>query len=67
MVTRKQKQITMYLIDRLTEPSTWQGVGFIVALSGCKLGLGLDWGQATGIGGSISAVIKMCLPDSWKK
>lgn len=48
---------------RLSEPSTWQGIGFIVALSGSKFGLGMDWGQAAGLGGIISAVLKMAFPD----
>jgi len=53
-----------YCADRLTEPSTWQGIGFLVALTGCKVGIGMDWGQAAGLGGIISAAIKMALPDS---
>lgn len=52
-----------YAADRLTEPSTWQGIGFVVALTGCKVGYGMDWGQAAGLGGIISAAIKMALPD----
>lgn len=55
-----------YTLDRLGEPSTWQGIGFIVGLTGSKFGLGLDWGQAAGLGGSISALIKMSLPDTSK-
>lgn len=52
-----------YLLDRLGEASTWQGIGFVVALTGCKMGLGMDWGQAAGLGGAISAAIKMIMPD----
>lgn len=52
-----------YLEARLTEASTWQGIGFVVALTGCKVGVGMDWGQAAGLGGVISAVIKMIFPD----
>lgn len=52
-----------YISERLREPSTWQGIGFAVALTGSKVGLGLDWGQAAGLGGFISAAIKMALPD----
>lgn len=48
-----------YILDRLAEPSTWQGIGFIVALTGCKVGLGMDWGQAAGLGGGLSAIIKI--------
>lgn len=53
-----------YLLDRLGEPSTWQGIGFVVALCGCKFGAGADWGQAAGIGGAVSAALKMLLPDA---
>lgn len=56
-----------YFLDRLGEASTWQGVGFVVALTGSHVGLGMDWGMAAGLGGSISAVIKMMLPDGSKK
>lgn len=62
----KWKQSLSFLLDRLCEPSTWQGVGFLVALTGSKVGLGLDWGQCAGIGGCVSAFIKMVMPDGWK-
>jgi hypothetical protein len=52
-----------YVEARLTEASTWQGIGFVVALTGCKVGAGMDWGQAAGLGGVISAAIKMIFPD----
>lgn len=53
-----------YLAARLSEPSTWQGIGFLIALTGAKVGAGLDWGQAAGLGGIISAGLKMVFPDS---
>lgn len=56
-----------YLIARLSEPSTWQGIGFLIALTGSKFGAGLDWGQAAGLGGIISAIIKMIFPDTKEK
>jgi hypothetical protein len=59
----KTIKIVHYFLDRLKEPSTWQGIGFVVALTGSRFGLGLDWGQAAGLGGAISAAIKMLLPD----
>jgi len=52
-----------YLGERLQEASTWQGIGFLVGLTGCKWGMNLDWGQAAGLGGIISAVIKTIFPD----
>lgn len=66
MKARYQKFLN-YFLDRLNEPSTWQGIGFIVALTGSKLGLGLDWGQAAGLGGTISAAVKMFFPDTSKQ
>jgi hypothetical protein len=48
---------------RLCEQSTWQGIGFIVALTGAKFGIGMDWGAAAGIGGVISATLKIVFPD----
>jgi len=62
-MNEKMRAFIGYLSARLSEPSTWQGIGFIVALTGCKLGAGLDWGQAAGLGGIISAAIKMIVPD----
>lgn len=59
----KLRAFTTYVADRLTEPSTWQGIGFLVALTGCKVGAGMDWGQAAGLGGIMSAAIKMIFPD----
>ena len=56
-----------YGLDRLKEPSTWQGIGFVVGMFGCKFGAGLDWGQAAGIGGTLSAMLKIFLPDSAPK
>jgi len=52
-----------YMLDRLGERDTWQGIGFVVGLLGGHHGAGLDWGQAAGLGGTISAGIKMLLPE----
>lgn len=53
-----------FVSGRLSEPSTWQGIGFVVGLTGSKVGMDMDWGQAAGLGGIISAALKMLLPDS---
>ncbi len=52
-----------YLLDRMGERSTWEGVAFIVTLTGSKWGANMDWGQAAGLGASISAAIKMGMKD----
>ena len=59
----KLRKVGYYTLERMKEPSTWQGIGFLVALTGSKLGYGLDWGQAAALGGLISAAIKMMLSD----
>jgi hypothetical protein len=59
----KIRNFLTYVADRLTEPSTWQGIGFLVAMACCKVGYGMDWGQAAGLGGIISATLKMIVPD----
>lgn len=51
------------LAARLSEQSTWQGIGFLVALTGAKFGAGMDWGPAAGLGGIISALLKIVFPD----
>lgn len=55
-----------FLAARLSEQSTWQGIGFLVGLTGAKFGAGMDWGQAAGLGGIVSAVLKMIFPDPKK-
>lgn len=61
---KKTREALDFILARLSEPSTWQGIGFLVALFGGRFGAGMDWGQAAGLGGIISAVLKMFLPDS---
>lgn len=51
------------LAARLSEQSTWQGIGFLVGLTGAKFGAGMDWGAAAGLGGIISALLKIVFPD----
>jgi hypothetical protein len=52
-----------YLAARLTEPSTWQGIGFLLTLAGAKWAANLDWGMAAGLGGIASAALKIVFPD----
>lgn len=59
----KIKMVLEMMAARLSEQSTWQGIGFLVALTGAKFGAGMDWGQAAGLGGIISAVLKMVFPE----
>src|SRR5258708_3875081 len=59
----KFQQILTMIEARLQEQSTWQGIGFLVGLTGAKWGIGMDWGAAAGLGGIISAVLKIVFPD----
>lgn len=64
---KKRIQIALeFAAARLSEPSTWQGIGFLIGLTGAKFGAGTDWGQAAGLGGIVSAVLKMIFPDPAK-
>jgi hypothetical protein len=55
-----------YLAARLGEQSTWQGIGFCLTLAGAKWAAHLDWGQAAGLGGIVSAILKMVFPEPAK-
>lgn len=54
----KLKLYFQWFQDRIAEPSTWQGIGFILAITGSKMN-GLDWGQGAAIGGLVSSFIKI--------
>lgn len=60
-------------IERLSESSTWQGLGFLITFAGVKLGTGFNLSDpqalagATAAGALVSAVLKIFLPDSWRK
>lgn len=60
---QKLRKLLDVILSRMGEQSTWQGVAFLVALTGSKFGAGLDWGPAAAIGSSVSALIKTLLPD----
>ena len=59
----KEYRIVSYLLDRLAEQSTWQGIGFLIGAFGGQRFANLDWGQAALVGGGVSALLKMLLPD----
>lgn len=66
-ITDRLKLAWTYFLDRLGEPGTWQGIGFIVALIYGKQFAGMDWGSAAALGGAVSGVLKLLFPDSVKK
>lgn len=51
-------KFSSFFLERMAEPTTWQGIGFLVSLTGGKYA-NLDWGQAAALGGFVSAFIKM--------
>lgn len=59
----KLRLVLDVFLARLGEQSTWQGIGFLIALTGSKFGAGMDWGPAAALGGSVSALVKTLLPD----
>jgi hypothetical protein len=64
---KRRIQIALeFAAARLSEQSTWQGIGFVAGLCGAKFGIGMDWGQAAGLGGCLSAFLKMVFPDPVK-
>jgi len=57
------KKIVQFILARLEEPSTWQAIGFVVALTGSRFGADLDWGKGAALGATVSAILKMVIPD----
>jgi hypothetical protein len=51
------------VVELLGQQSTWQGIAFLVALTGGKFGADLDWGQAAALGGTLSAILKTVISD----
>lgn len=59
-------RLVNYILARLGESSTWQGIGFAAGLAGARWINGMDWGAAAAFGGMISGMIKVMLPDRWR-
>lgn len=66
-MTARMRALLRYLVARLGESSTWQGLGFLIALCGGKWAVGLDWGAAAALGGVVSGAIKTAFPDTFTK
>jgi urea transporter len=54
------------VIELLGQQSTWQGLAFLIALSGGHFAANLDWGQAAALGGTLSALLKTLVSDTTK-
>lgn len=63
----KLYRILFYIAERMGESSTWQGIGFVIALTGSHVGAGANWAEAAGLGGMVSAIIKMIFPDKYRR
>jgi hypothetical protein len=59
----KLYQAFAFMADRASEPSTWQGVSFILGLLGSHYA-NLDWGQAAALGATLSGLLKIFTPDT---
>jgi hypothetical protein len=51
------------VVELLGQQSTWQGIAFLVALSGSHYAASLDWGEAAALGGTLSALLKTLISD----
>ena len=60
----KMNNIKQFLIDRLSESSTWQGLAFILTIVGSHYGANFGIAGATAAGGLVSATIKILFPDN---
>ena len=56
-------EIALWLLDRLDEPSTWQGVAAIATLSGSRWALNFNWDLCSAVAIVIHAVFLMLTPD----
>lgn len=72
-IMARLRALAAAILDRLSESSTWQGLGFLLTFAGIKLGTGFELSDpqalagATAAGALVSAVLKIFLPDSWRK
>ena len=55
-----------FFADRLKESSTWQGIAFILRLTGSHYAADFDIAGATAMGALVSATIKILFPDGTK-
>jgi len=55
-----------FVIERLKESSTWQGLAFILTMTGSHYGADFDIAGATAAGALVSATIKILFPDGSK-
>lgn len=63
----RYRALIEYWLARMGESSSWQGLGFMLALFGSKFGADMNWGEAAAAGGAISGFIKLLLPDQVKR
>lgn len=61
-----RQEVKDFLVDRLKENSTWQGIAFILTITGSHYAANFDIASATAFGATVSALIKILLPDGIK-
>ncbi len=59
MLTRLRDRI----IELMAQPSTWQGIAFLLTLTGSRFAADFDWGEAAALGGTVSALLKTVISD----
>lgn len=57
-VGEKLSVLWAWFLDRLAEPTTWQGIAFIATLIGSRAN-NIDWGTGAAFGGLLSAFLKI--------
>jgi len=72
-VRQRLRALGIFLLDRLSESSTYQGLAFLGMFLGAKYVSDAPWTDpatlagATALGALVSAALKILLPDSWRK
>ena len=59
----KLDALLIYFAARASEPGTWQGVAFILTLTGSHYA-SYNWGECAAIGSTAAGILKILLPDT---
>jgi hypothetical protein len=60
----KLEALAAYLAARLSERSTWEGLMFLLTLSGSHYAASMPLDQCVALGATVSGAIKIIFPDS---
>jgi hypothetical protein len=59
----KIETLIAYVVARLSERSSWEGIAFLLTLTGSRYGANLPLDQCVALGGMLSGAIKIIFPD----